>query len=106
ARAQPRRGPFPREHRRRRLEEDVRIARDVAEAAGLPWTTFPPPTDPNGDFKERFRRALAAGHGHLDAIELARVLATHEAKRLDLPRLLTGGGGEHFQYYAWQTEFT
>ena len=86
--------------------EDVRIARDVAEAAGLPWTTFPPPTDPNGDFTERFRRALAAGHGHLDAIELARVLATHEAKRLDLPRLLTGGGGEHFQYYAWQTEFT
>src|SRR5437764_2518257 len=86
--------------------EDVRIARDVAEAAGLAWTRFPSPTDPDRDFAARFRRALAAGHGHLDALDLACVLATHEAKRVDLPRLLTGGGGEHFQYYAWQTEFT
>jgi Glutamine amidotransferase domain len=85
--------------------EDVRIAREVAEAAGFDWTRLPLPTEAGENFTALFARALAAGHGHLDALELMRVLATHEAKRADLSRLLTGGGGQHFQYYAWLTEF-
>jgi hypothetical protein len=86
--------------------EDVRLASEVAQAAGLPWTRFPPPTEPAEELVHLFPLALAAGHGHLDVVELARVLATHEAKRAHSSTLLTGGGGEHFQYYAWQTEFT
>lgn len=85
--------------------EDVRIAREVAEAAGFEWTRLPLPTEAGHDFAARFARALAAGNAHLDALELMRVLATHEAKRADLPHLMTGGGGEQFHYHAWQTEF-
>jgi len=84
---------------------DVRIAKEVAEAAELPWTRFPSPTEPAEELDHLFPLALASGHGHLDVVELARVLATHEAKRAYSSTLLTGGGGEHFQYYAWQTEF-
>ena len=86
--------------------EDVRLAKQVAQAADLPWTRFPPPSEPAQELDHLFPLALAAGHGHLDVVELARVLATHEAKRAHSSTLLTGGGGEHFQYYAWQTEFT
>lgn len=86
--------------------DDVRIAREVAEAAGFDWARLPVPSEAGDNFTALFARALAAGDGHLDAMELMRVLATHEAKRADLSHLLTGGGGEHFQYYAWQTEFT
>jgi hypothetical protein len=86
--------------------EDVRIAREVAAAAELPWTRIAPLTDARGDIADLLRLALAAGHGHLDMLELARVLAAHQAKTAPSPStLLTGGGGEHFQYYAWQTEF-
>jgi hypothetical protein len=85
--------------------EDVRLAKKVAEASNLLWTRYVPPTEPSEELVHLFPLALAAGHGHLDAVELARVLATHEAKLAAAPMLLTGGGGEHFQYYAWQTEF-
>jgi hypothetical protein len=86
--------------------EDVRLAKQVAQAADLPWTRFTPPSEPADELDHLFQLALAAGQGHLDVVELARVLATHEAKRAHSSTLLTGGGGEHFQYYAWQTEFT
>jgi len=86
--------------------EDVRIARDVAEAAGFDWTRLPLPTEAGEDFPARFAHALAAGNAHLDALDLVRVLATHEVKRADLSYLLTGGGGEQFHYHAWQSEFT
>jgi hypothetical protein len=85
--------------------EDVRLAKQVAQAAELPWTRFSPPSEPAEQLDHLFPLALAAGHGHLDVVELARVLATHEEKRAHSTTLLTGGGGEHFQYYAWQTEF-
>jgi hypothetical protein len=86
--------------------EDVRIAERVAHAVDLPWTRFEPPTEPVDELTHLFALALAAGHGHLNVVELARVLGTHEAKRAHSSALLSGGGGEHFQYYAWQTEFT
>jgi Glutamine amidotransferase domain len=85
--------------------EDVRIAQEVAEAAGFDWTRLPLITEAVDDFPALFARALAAGNAHLDALELMRVLATHDAKRADLPHLLTGGGGEQFHYHAWQSEF-
>jgi hypothetical protein len=86
--------------------EDVRIAREVAAAAELSWTRIPPLTETRDDIAQLVRLALAAGHGHLDVLELARVLAAHQEKRTSSStRLLGGGGGEHFQYYAWQTEF-
>jgi hypothetical protein len=86
--------------------DDVRIAREVAAAAELSWTRIPPLTEARDDIAHLLRLALAAGHGHLDMLELARVLAAHGAQRTSSStRLLSGGGGEHFQYYAWQTEF-
>ncbi len=85
--------------------EDVRIAREVAEAVGFDWTRLPLPTEAGNDFPALFARALAAGNAHLDAVELIRVLATHEAKLAELSHLFTGGGGEQFHYHAWQSEF-
>jgi len=86
--------------------EDVRIAEEVAAAAGLPWRMIPALTEAGGDTADLIGLALAAGHGHLDVLELARVLAAHRAQTSASSwALLTGGGGEHFQYYAWQTEF-
>jgi hypothetical protein len=85
--------------------EDVRIAREVAAAARLSWTRIPALTEARADVADLVRLALAAGHGHLDVLELARVLAVHQVQTASLSTLLTGGGGEHFQYYAWQTEF-
>jgi Glutamine amidotransferase domain len=85
--------------------EDVQIARMVAEAGEFEWTRFSPYLDAADDFTAHFARALAAGHGHLDALQLIGVLATHDAKRADLDRLLTGGGGEQFQYQTWLTEY-
>jgi hypothetical protein len=85
--------------------EDVQIARMVAEAGDFEWTSLSPYVDVGDDFAAHFARALAAGHGHLDVLQLMGVLATHDAKRADLDRLLTGGGGEQFQYHTWLTEF-
>jgi hypothetical protein len=85
--------------------EDVRIAQEVAAAADLSWTRIPALTEPRDDVPRLVRLALAAGHGHLDMLELARVLAVHEGQTASSSTLLTGGGGEHFQYYPWQTEF-
>ena len=85
--------------------EDVRIAQEVAAAAGFSWSMIPALTESRDDVAQLIRLALAAGHGHLDVLELARVLAAHEAHIPSSWTLLTGGGGEHFQYYAWQTEF-
>jgi glutamine amidotransferase-like protein len=85
--------------------EDVRIARLVAEAAGFEWTRIPLDAEADDDFPARFARALAAGQGQLDVVQLMGVLAAHHAKRARLRRLLTGGGGEQFQFYAWKTEF-
>jgi hypothetical protein len=85
--------------------EDVRIAQEVAEATQFEWMRFSPPRDWSDRFLALFLRALAAGQGHLDALQLARVLWTHGDKGAVIPHLLSGGGGEHFQYYAWQTEF-
>jgi hypothetical protein len=85
--------------------EDVRIAREVAAAAGLPWRMIPALTEAGDDSTRLIRLALAAGHGHLDVLELARVLAVHEAQTASSWTLLTGGGGEHFNHYPWQTEF-
>ena len=85
--------------------EDVRIARLVAEAAGFEWTRFAPDTCVGDDFPALFGRALAAGQGQLDILQLMGVLATHDAKRVSIDRLLTGGGGEHFQFHAWKSEF-
>jgi hypothetical protein len=85
--------------------EDVQIARMVAEAGEFEWTRFSPYVDVGDDFAVHLARALAAGQGHLDALQLIGVLATHDAKRADLDRLLTGGGGEQFQFQTWLTEF-
>jgi hypothetical protein len=85
--------------------EDVRIAREVAAAAELSWTRIPALTETRDDIAQLVGLALAAGQGHLDVLELARVLAAHQAQKASSSTLLTGGGGEHFQYYPWQTEF-
>ena len=85
--------------------DDVRIARAVAETAGFEWTRFPPDAEVGDSFPAFLARALGAGHGHLDVLQLMGVLATHDVKRARLGRLLTGGGGEQFQFHAWQTEF-
>lgn len=84
---------------------DVQIASRVANAAGWDWSRFDIAANWPDLLPELIPRSVGWGDCHLDAIQLAEVLAAHAAKAHLYPTLLNGGGGEHFQSYAWQQEF-
>jgi hypothetical protein len=88
-------------------DREVRTARRVAEVTGWPWTHVSLPTDWSSRVPNALDDALAWGDGNLEVLQLSRVLWAHE--RLGTagtaPSLLSGGGGEHFQYTSWRTEF-
>lgn len=83
---------------------DVLLARRVAAAGGFDWRHITLGHDWAADVRSA---QLAAGwsDGALDVFHLAPVLRQHELK-LDISRrIVTGGGGEHFNSFPWQQEF-
>jgi hypothetical protein len=85
-------------------DADVRLARDVAAACGFAWRHVPLPADWAIDGPSA-RRAAAWADGALDVFQLARVMRQHELKAEMSRRVITGGGGEHFNAFPWQHEF-
>jgi hypothetical protein len=86
-------------------EDDVRLAREIAQLAGWEWLGLTFPNDWDRVLPTFLPLALGWGDGHLDVLHLSYVLWAHQQKSRISPVLLVAGGGEHFQYYAWQTEF-
>jgi hypothetical protein len=86
-------------------EADPRIAQRIAKELGFPWTGFQQTDEWPSVLPSLLATALARGDGVLEVLQLARVLWAHDLMCRSSSRLLTGGGGEHFQYFAWQSEF-
>ena len=84
---------------------DVRVARRVAATAGWEWSGFRVPDDWSERLPALLRVALTWGDGHLEIIQLARVLHVHAEQGERYRGLFNGGGGEHFRSYAWTQEF-
>lgn len=84
---------------------DARIASHLADIAGWQWQRFNIPDDWHEILPGLMQQSVGWGDCHLDAIQLAEVLWSHMAKARVFPNLFNGGGGEHFQSYAWQQEF-
>jgi hypothetical protein len=55
---------------------------------------------------DRLSGSLGWSDAHLDVLQLSRVLWVHEKLSHQIPRLLSAGGGEHFQFAAWKSEFS
>ncbi|MGE4123418.1 MAG: hypothetical protein AB7F97_18255 [Solirubrobacterales bacterium] len=87
-------------------DDDVEIAREIAAAAGWPWTRLALPADWPELMPTRLEEALAWGDGHLEALQMADVIEGHRQKAATETLLLNGGGGEQFRDYAWNQELT
>lgn len=85
-------------------DEDVRLARQIATAAGWPWTRFGLPGEWRELLPDRLAEAVAWGDCHLDALPLAEVMQGHREKGATESMLLNGGGGEHYRDYPWGQE--
>ena len=91
--------------RETRMPGDLDLARQVAQAAGWTWRYPRLPETWPAMIPERLRESLAWGDGQLEVLQLSRVLWAHEMLAAEGPHtLLSGGGGEHFQFWAWQSE--
>lgn len=85
-------------------QDDVDIAREVAAAAGWPWTRLGLPEEWEEIEPGRVEEAVAWGDGQLDALQLTGVIEGHREKAEEETMLLNGGGGEQFRDYAWGHE--
>jgi hypothetical protein len=83
---------------------DVRLAHQLAEAGQFRWEHIRHPAEWVMD-PPSMSQAVAWSDGSLDMIQLADVLQRHEYKRALSERVVTGGGGEHFNSFPWQQEF-
>ena len=83
---------------------DVRLAEQVARAGGFPWQRI---SLPEGWTMHPESARLAAGwsDGTLNVFQLGEVLQRHAIKAVTSRRVVTGGGGEHFNSFPWQQEF-
>ena len=86
-------------------EEDVRLARLIAESEGWDWSLLSLPPDWEQVVCSRLPEAIGWGDAALEAQQLAGVLWRHEVKARRARALLNGGGGEHYWSYAWQHEY-
>lgn len=84
---------------------DLALAGRIARLSGWPWEALHLPQDWAQVLPGRLEHALAWGDATLEVLQLSRVLHTHERLAQRRPDLLSAGGGEHFQWYAWETEF-
>lgn len=86
--------------------DDVEIARELAALRGWTWLDCQLPPDWPLLLPGLLDDALAWGDGRLEVLQLARVLHPHRRlAELGPRRMVSGGGGEHLQYHAWQSEF-
>jgi hypothetical protein len=85
--------------------DEVRLAAEIARAAGWSWRNLDLPQDWAERLQELVPTAVAWGDGNLDAVELARVFWAHAELAAGPPSLISGGGGEHFRGFAWRQEF-
>jgi asparagine synthetase B (glutamine-hydrolysing) len=80
---------------------DVRVAREVAAAAGWDWHNYSLP----GDWPQHMQRVMPSTLGwsdsNLDIIRLCQVLWTHQEKSQRWRLLLGGGGHEHWSGRQW-----
>jgi hypothetical protein len=86
-------------------EDDPRIARWIAEECGWAWTGVQHSDQWPSVLPSMLSTALARGDGNLEILQLARVMWAHDQLRRSSSRLLSGGGGEHYQFQTWKTEF-
>lgn len=83
---------------------DVELAGRIIERTGWDWRPLELPEDWPGTLPPLMDHALAAADGRLEVLQLSRVAWAHRHLAASNPRLLSAGGGEHLQYYAWNTE--
>jgi hypothetical protein len=86
-------------------EDDPRLARRIAEECGWPWTGLQHTDEWPSVLPTMLGTALARGDANLEVLQLARVMWGHDQLRRSSSRLLSGGGGEHYQFQTWKTEF-
>jgi hypothetical protein len=86
-------------------DDDVRLAHEIARLVGWDWLRLMFPNDWDRVLPTLLPIALGWGDGHLEVLHLSYVLWAHQQKAQIAPALLVAGGGEHFQYHAWQSEF-
>lgn len=85
--------------------EDIEIARRLAELQGWEWRHTKLPTDWHERVGDEIPTALAWADANLEVLQLSRVLWPHSLLAESRPILFSAGGGEHFQYAAWKSEF-
>jgi hypothetical protein len=85
--------------------KDVRIAREVARTARWGWTPVGMPEEWSQTLPSLLPVALAWADGNLEVLELSWVLWAHARMSRTHESLLSAGGGEHFQHFAWMSEF-
>ncbi len=83
---------------------DIELAGRIAQAKNWPWQPYRIPDDWPTLLPELVSKALGAADGRLEVFELSRVVWVHQQLAASTPHLLSAGGGEHFQYYAWSSE--
>lgn len=83
---------------------DVRLAREVAAAAGLQWRQQRLPAGWRLG-PELLDEAIVWADGTLQALQLGEVLWRQGERSASCSALIAGGGGEHFGPYPWLQEF-
>jgi asparagine synthase (glutamine-hydrolysing) len=84
---------------------EVAIAGRLARQTGWPWVHPELPVDWDAVLPRELPRSLAWGDAQLEVLQLSRVSWVHQQLARTLPSLLSGGGGEHFQFAGWKSEF-
>ncbi len=85
-------GPDVTAHGGARCAHGVAMA---ADPATCDWPTLQP---------ELVDHTLGVGDGRLEVLQLSRVVWAHQELARTRTSLLSAGGGEHHQFYAWQSE--
>lgn len=96
--------PFVGNTRMSSLGPDLELAQELARLKGWEWEAKPLPPEWPSQVPHELDRSLAAGDARLEVLQLSRVQSIHRGMAERHPRLLSAGGGEHLQYYAWSTE--
>ncbi|MDQ4142711.1 MAG: hypothetical protein M3198_03045 [Actinomycetota bacterium] len=85
--------------------EDIEIAQELSRLGGWEWLHTKLPEDWHDQVVDEIDVALGWADANLEVLQLARVLWPHRVLAETKPLLISSGGGEHLQYYAWKSEF-
>lgn len=85
--------------------EDIEIAEELARLAGWEWLHTRLPQDWHDTVVDEMYVALGWADANLEVLQLARVLWPHRVLGQTKRSLFSAGGGEHFQFAAWKSEF-